>query len=75
MSRHMTVSSQRKMSTLDDLLGACEAGDIVAVRRAIANGVDPNKYAWHTFRGMGYSAWGYLLSDSVTCTPLHVACW
>ena len=57
--------SQRKMSTLNELLGACEAGDIVAVRGAIANGVDPNKYAWHTFRGIGY----------FRVTPLHVACW
>ena len=63
MSRHMTVSSQRKMSALDDLLGACEAGDIVAVRRAIANGVDPNIYAQYTFR---------VYSDRVT--PLHIAC-
>ena len=57
-------SSQRKMSTLDDLLGACEAGDIVAVRRAIANGFDPNKHAWHTFRDGGHNS----------VTPLHVAC-
>ena len=67
MSRHMTVSSQRKMSTLDDLFGACKAGDIVAVRRAIANGVDPKKYyGWLTFGSSVYE-------DSVT--PLHVACW
>ena len=60
----MTISSQRKM---DDLLDACEAGDIVAVRRAIAKGVDPKKYyAWRTF-GSG------VYEDSVT--PLHVACW
>ena len=65
MSRHMTVSSQRKMSTLY-LFGACEAGDIVAVRRAIANGVDPNKYALHTLRGTLYTE---------RVTPLHVACW
>ena len=65
MSRHMTVSSQRKM---DDLLGACEAGDIVAVRRAIANGVDPNKHARHTLGSI-------ILWHSDSVTPLHVVCW
>ena len=61
--KYVTSHDSRKM---DDLLGACEAGDIVAVRRAIANGVDPNKYALHNLRSIGYTE---------RVTPLHVACW
>ena len=55
-----------KMYTLDNLFDVCEDGDIIEIRRAIANGVDPKQAGDHFIKGVG---------TSIGVTPLHVACW
>ena len=54
------IRQVEEMSSRRDLLDACAAGDIIAVRRAIANGVDPKQEAYD-------SKWR-------RTTPLHLAC-